>query len=76
MITLLMTFGLIYFILWAVFKLLGLAIKIAFFPLKLAFGVLFGILGYVIVPVLAILFIVPIVFIISCWIFSKIFCLA
>lgn len=74
MMDLIMTFALIYFILWLTFKMLGLVVKIALFPIKLAFSIIFAILGIIVFPAMVIFFMVPLIAVIGAWLIGKIFC--
>lgn len=74
MMILILTFSLIYFVLWACFKLLGLVLEVALFPVKFIFGVAFAIIGYVVFPALLFFFMVPVIAILISWIISKIIC--
>lgn len=64
MFTLILTFVFIYFVMWLVIKVIGLAFKIALFPVKLAFSLLFAIIGYVVFPALIIFFVLPLIVVI------------
>ena len=46
---------------WLAVKIIGLAFKIALFPVKLAFSLLFAIIGYVVFPALIIFFVLPLI---------------
>lgn len=74
MITLILTFTFIYFVMWLVFKLLGLVFKIALFPIKLLLSIIFAIVGYIVFPALVLFFMFPLLAVVCCWIFSKMFC--
>lgn len=72
MITLILGFGLIYFIFWLGFKALGLVFKIALFPIKLVFTLIFAIIGYIVFPALVILFFIPLIVVLISWIIGRI----
>lgn len=72
MITLILGFGLIYFMFWLVFKGLGLVLKIALFPVKLVLTLIFAIIGYIVFPALLILFLIPLIVVFISWIIGKI----
>ena len=61
MLILILTFTLIYFVMWLLVKIIGFAFKIALFPIKLAFSIIFAIIGCVVFPALIIFFIVPLI---------------
>jgi len=61
MITTILTFAIIYFVIWACFKLLGLILKVALFPVKIVLSLLFAIIGYVVFPALLIFFVIPLI---------------
>ena len=64
MLTLILTFAFLYFVMWLAVKIIGLAFKIALFPVKLAFSLLFAIIGYVVFPALIIFFVLPLIVVI------------
>ena len=61
MLTLILTFMLLYFVMWLTVKIIGLAFKIALFPIKLAFSIIFAVIGYIVFPALIIFFILPLI---------------
>lgn len=63
-----LVFSFLYFVLWLTLKIVGVAVKIAFFPIRLVFGIVFGIVAFFIVSPLAILLIVPLTFLFIGWV--------
>ena len=61
MFTLILTFAFIYFVMWLLVKIIGFAFKIALFPLKLVFSLVFAIIGYIVFPALIVFFVLPII---------------
>lgn len=74
MLTLILTFALIYFVMWLAVKIIGLAFKIALFPIKLAFSFIFAIIGYVVFPALIIFFVLPLIVVIIGAFIGKVIC--
>lgn len=74
MLTLILTFALIYFVMWLAVKIIGLAFKIALFPIKLAFSLIFAIIGYVVFPALIIFFVLPLIVVIIGAFIGKVIC--
>lgn len=72
MITLLLTIGIIYFAFWFVINLVGIVLKIAFFPVRLIFGIILGILGFVFVTPFVIFLIVPAIILLILWSIGKV----
>ena len=72
MLTIILIFAFIYFIMWFLFKALGLVLKIALFPIKLIVGLVFAIIGFVVFPALIIFFIIPLIAILVSWTIGKI----
>lgn len=74
MLTLILTFAFIYFVMWLAVKIIGLVFKIALFPVKLAFSLLFAIIGYVVFPALIIFFVLPLIAVIIGALICKVVC--
>ena len=72
MLAIILIFAFIYFIMWFFFKALGLALKIAVFPIKLIVGLVLAIIGFVVFPALIIFFIIPLIAILVSWTIGKI----
>ncbi|MDO4967065.1 MAG: hypothetical protein Q4E51_10215 [Lachnospiraceae bacterium] len=75
MLALILTFAFIYFIMWLLVKIIGLAFKIALFPVKLIFSLLFAIIGYVVFPALIIFFVLPLIVVIIGALIGKAICI-
>ena len=74
MLTLILTFAFVYFIMWLSVKIIGLAFKIALFPVKLAFSLLFAIIGFVVFPALIVFFVLPLIVVIIGALIGKVIC--
>lgn len=74
MFTLFLTFAFIYFVLWLEVKIIGLAFKIALFPVKLVFSLVFAVIGFIVFPALIIFFLVPLIVVIIGALIGKAFC--
>ena len=61
MLTIILIFAFIYFCMWLLVKIIGLAFKIALFPVKLAFSLIFAIIGSIVFPALIIFFVLPLI---------------
>ena len=72
MLAIILIFAFIYFIMWFFFKALGLALKIAVFPIKLIVGLVFAIITCIAFPALIIFFAVPLIVVIISWTIGKI----
>lgn len=67
MITFLLTIGIIYLAFWFVINLVGIVLKVAFFPIRLIVGIILGILGFVFVTPFVIFLIIPAVILLILW---------
>lgn len=74
MFTLFLTFAFIYFVMWLVVKIIGLAFKIALLPVKLVFSLVFAVIGFIVFPALIIFFLVPLIVVIIGALIGKAFC--
>ena len=72
MLAIILIFAFIYFIMWFFFKALGLALKIAVFPIKLIVGLVLAIITFIAFPALIIFFIIPLIAILVSWTIGKI----
>ena len=74
MITIFLTFAFIYFVMWFVVKIIGLAFKIALFPVKLVFSLVFAVIGFIVFPAFIIFFLLPLIVVIIGALIGKAFC--
>ena len=69
--TLVLTVAIIYGVLWFAFKLIAGLLKLAFLPVQIILGIVFGIIGFVFFAPIAILFVIPAVVFLIIWAIVK-----
>jgi len=65
--SLLFTVAIIYGVLWLVFKLIAGILKLAFLPVQIVLGIVFGIIGFVFFTPIVIAFIIPAIVFLIIW---------
>lgn len=71
MLTLLLTIGILYLALWLVINTVGIILKVAFYPIRLIVGIVFGIIAVAFLTPLTLFLVIPAFILLILWAIGK-----